>query len=476
MKEQGKLTAGFARVDITPQKGGQPLAGYGGTHLRLHARVLDPLYANAVALGHGDQLESIMITADLINLPAQFVETVRKLISEALGIPGEHIFLGATHTHSAPDIHSGLPQAKHYRYEQLPPQFVEAARRAAADLKPCTISYGKTQVGHEGAWLNFNRYYYMVEKTKLDNYGPEDMHPVGDNFGAKYSGDPAHYVYVGHEEEADHEMLVVRLTRDAADDIVLVNFTGHATISGGGSIPNLSSDYPGALVQRVEQLLPGTKCVFLQGCAGNVNAGTRMVSEGIYGLTLGRNRDHHAYAAVLAGYVFNLFTKNLLIPSETETVGFRQRIHTAKRDHSMDHLLDKAKEVVAVYNVEGNTPAVREMCYKLGFSSPYHCTGVISKAAAPETGDIEINAIRLGDCAFVTAPFELFSGTGLRIKEKSPFPCTIVKAYSCGSQSYLPSFNSCRESYEATKTSYEFGTAEALEDVYQEMLDELKAL
>lgn len=44
------LFAGFARENITPAIGGIPLAGYGITHLRPAARVLDPIYVNTVAL------------------------------------------------------------------------------------------------------------------------------------------------------------------------------------------------------------------------------------------------------------------------------------------------------------------------------------------------------------------------------------------------------------------------------------------
>ena len=85
-----------------------------------------------------------------------------------------------------------------------------------------------------------------------------------------------------------------------------------------------------------------------------------------------------------------------------------------------------------------------------------------------------LNALRVGDCAIVFSPFELFSATGLHIKEQSPFALTMVKAYSCGNQCYLPSANSTTDSYESNCAYYERGTAEQLEEIVHGMLMKLQ--
>lgn len=468
------LQAGFARIDITPKEGGIPLAGYGATDKRLAARVLDPLFVNAVALKNGEEA-GVFLTLDLININTPLANALRRAASEATGLPVDRVLIGSTHTHSAPDIGSPLPVIKRYCADQLPPQIADAACRALADLKPARLFYGSGPAGREGAWLNFNRYYKMVPIEKKDNWTEEDVHMVGDNFGNRYSSDREHYCYVAHEEEADHSLQIFRFEREAADDIVLANFAAHATITGGLYAPNLSSDYPGAFVQRMEKIVPGIKCSFLQGCAGNVNAGTRIAEEGIRGLTLGKAecRSHYAYADALAAYAFDIL-QNKMAPSETDALAFRSCVHTAKRDHSMDHLLPLTKDILEKYHKDGYTPEVRQMCYDRGFNSVYHCTGIPGKAAAPATGEIELHAVRIGDCALVTAPFELFSATGLHVKERSPFAMTVVKAYSCGYQSYLPSKDSTPDSYETNKTPYVRGTAEELEDRFIEMLRDMK--
>ena len=363
------LYAGFDRTNITPPFGGVPLAGYGSTKFRLAAKVLDPLYVNTVALGTDGKAECVMMTADLIAIGDPFLSVLRDAVKEATGLPAERIFIGGTHTHSAPDLGSDLDSIKTYKEKVLLTAFPESASRAVADLKPAKISYGCAEVGHDGARLNFNRYYYMVPREKLNSYTEADLIPVGDNYGDMYARDPEHYAYVGHEEEADHDLMVVRLSRAHADDILLLHFTAHATITGGIKAPNMSSDYPGALRARVEELFPGTKCTFLQGCAGNTNANTRMAEEGLPGLTHGLFRNHYAYAAVLGGTVRNLIAKGLT-DSETETIAFLHRIVTAKRDHSMDDKLPEAEKIAEIYLKDGYTDEVRHMCWDAGFNSP----------------------------------------------------------------------------------------------------------
>ncbi|MBQ3865291.1 MAG: hypothetical protein II776_00185, partial [Clostridia bacterium] len=377
-----KLTAGFASVDITPERGGIALAGYGSTHLRLAARILDPLSALAVAIGNENGPQCVMLTMDLINATDNVLRPVRAAVHEATGLPEDRIYVGGTHTHSGPDLYSPLDNNKRFREEELPPKAAEAARRAVADLKPATVLHGVTEVGHPGARLNFNRHYYMVEKSKLDDYTEADLHPVGDNYGLEYSGDPEHYAYVAHEEEADHSMQIVRLVREAADDVVLVNFGVHAHVTGGSKRYDLSADFPAPFRARLEKLLPGTRVVFLNGCAGNVNPNTRIASEGLRGVTSGVDRDHRAYASALAGYAQELLAElngKRMIPSETDKVGFARRVITAPRDHSMDQLAEAARDISELFKKEGNSDAVRKLCLERGFNSPYHANAALSK-------------------------------------------------------------------------------------------------
>jgi hypothetical protein len=57
--------------------------------------------------------------------------------------------------------------------------------------------------------------------------------------------------------------------------------------------------------------------------------------------------------------------------------------------------------------------------------------------------DVTLSALSVGDAAFVTLPGEAFCRQGIDIREASPFPYTIIAAYSNGNLGYIPT----REAY-----------------------------
>ncbi len=50
----------------------------------------------------------------------------------------------------------------------------------------------------------------------------------------------------------------------------------------------------------------------------------------------------------------------------------------------------------------------------------------------------ELCALRLGEVALVTAPGEIFTETGMEVKQQSPLPQTCFVGYSNGSIGYVP--------------------------------------
>ena len=477
------LHAGFARVDITPVKASVPLAGHGATEFRMSARVEMPLNANCIALANGDE-RCVYLSLDIIGVKTETLAYYREAIGAATGLPGDRIFICASHTHSAPDLQSSLPSAVAYRDEYLRDKLVEGSERALADLKPAKLSYGATQAGHPGAWLNHDRHYYCVEDSKKDNYTEADLRlTVGELNHWKIWKKGSGYTIVRHVEEADHSIQVMRLDRKAADDIILVNFASHSTFADGTRRPCINADHPGELVKRLEQLIPGAKCAYFQGCCGNLIPGTHIEEEGIWGVTFPPSqpvkgmdeifRSQTAYAAMTAGYAFKVLTQGMQ-PSETDTLAFLQREHMGKVDHRKDALVDKARQAIEVFEKEGHTHAASEWCAKFGLGSVSTCGSIIRKAALPPEIPIEVNAIRIGDCAITTLPFEPFSSIGEHVKAASPFKMTFVNGYSCGYHCYLPNKTVDPDSYEGSTTKFMPGTDEELEGVLTEMLNELK--
>ena len=93
------LKAGAAFTNITPHK---PHFLYGYPFVeRISTGINDWLLSSALYLTDG--VESVFfITNDIVLLSKAIVANVRKGISEATGVPADHIMVGATHTHSGP--------------------------------------------------------------------------------------------------------------------------------------------------------------------------------------------------------------------------------------------------------------------------------------------------------------------------------------------------------------------------------------
>ncbi|MBI5769361.1 MAG: hypothetical protein HZA93_16325 [Verrucomicrobia bacterium] len=93
-----EVKLGTAAVPINPPLG-IGLAGY--YHERGHEGVLDDLFAKAIVLDDGTTRAAIVV-CDLISMPKWIVTEARQLVEARTGIPGAHVMIAATHTHTAP--------------------------------------------------------------------------------------------------------------------------------------------------------------------------------------------------------------------------------------------------------------------------------------------------------------------------------------------------------------------------------------
>jgi hypothetical protein len=59
-------------------------------------------------------------------------------------------------------------------------------------------------------------------------------------------------------------------------------------------------------------------------------------------------------------------------------------------------------------------------------------------ADMPRQIEVPLQALRIGDLAIVTVPFEVFVEMGLELKAKSPFQRTFTVSLANGAYGYLP--------------------------------------
>src|SRR5262245_48943607 len=93
------LTAGVARVDITPPVGFRMQ----GAMRRVEGAVgiESRLLATALVLAD-DQTKVAILDCDLIGFDLPLAERIRRAVGDRLGTAAGHVLVGCTHTHNGP--------------------------------------------------------------------------------------------------------------------------------------------------------------------------------------------------------------------------------------------------------------------------------------------------------------------------------------------------------------------------------------
>ena len=141
---------GFASLDITPSKafiaeGKTFMGGYGVWTARGPAKsVHDPLGASAICLS--DTQENLCIVMlDSLGLPAHITQRIAEKISQITALSADSIFIGASHTHAAPDLiglWGGVPDSY---TDYLVNQASRAVAEAYLNREPANLFYSLAQ-------------------------------------------------------------------------------------------------------------------------------------------------------------------------------------------------------------------------------------------------------------------------------------------------------------------------------------------
>jgi len=446
------LTAGTARADITPPVGITHLPWGASTHDRAEEIDME-LWASALVASDGTETVAI-VELDHVLLRHEQAAAIRQAAADLSGIPADHILLSCTHNHSGPSLSPSWAVGG----AELIPAYVESMRHAIAgavwsasrSLRPARIAAGS---GSSSVAVN--------RRLRL----PEGRTVIGRN----------------REGFVDHEVKVVRIDDLAERPIaILVNYAAHPTIMAFGN-RLITPDYPGPLRRTVEREIGGT-CLFLQGCAGNAHpeqsfssrpqdyraAGQRLGLEAarvaleIRTLPTRERLDHvQESGAPLGIYVDE---------SEGEPDG---RVRVVSRQVTLplrdmgdpEAMAARAEEQqVELRRLEGQgapPETVREHRWRMKRAT-------MAKDAAREyTGmtevSVEIHGIRIGQVLLLGIEGEPFTEIGRAIKDRSPFPDTLVCGYAngYGGLAYLPTDEAFADGgYEADwGTRYRTGAA-----------------
>ncbi|MCS7460978.1 neutral/alkaline non-lysosomal ceramidase N-terminal domain-containing protein [Paenibacillus doosanensis] len=235
------IKLGSAKTDITPAKP-VPLAGFAHRQGPFE-HIARPLFARIHAFertdGSGHTASALLVSADLIWWGSDLVEKLVPKIKERWGF--HTVLLHATHTHCGPQTSGrftdalGRPDAEYIA--DLEQRLFEGIGRALRTMEPVTIERGAGQCR-----IGVNRRKNVGGKIAM---APDVNGPV----------DPA--------------VTVIRFRASGgAVKALFVHYTCHPTTTGDNEI---SSEYCGAALERIEQALGGGAVgAFLQGCCGDI--------------------------------------------------------------------------------------------------------------------------------------------------------------------------------------------------------------
>jgi len=442
----GGYQVGFARVEIMPTTP-VSLAGYGNYANRVNKGFLDKLYAHATAITDKDGNTLLIVAADIIRFTTALHETLSTQLNMELGIPRENIILNASHTHSGPEnqsVSGGVGISQYLTVFQN--GVMEAAKGAMEDRSAASLSVGAFDV--DG--LNFVKHVKFTDGT----FG-------GDNFG-DFTGKTIE----NYATEADHEMRMLKFTREGKKSILMCNWQGHPLITGGINKTDLSADYPGATRDFFEQKNPDTYFVFLQGCAGDMNTRSYIAEDQ-------PTTDNKLFGQALGLQIMQALPK--LKEVEAGKVLAKEIVYTGKINHTEDHLASVALPIADYFTQTGDRVGGNAMCEPYGINSVYHARSIVNKAKMGATKTIKIHTYALGDVGIACTPMEYFNDLGEDVRDRSPFGFTLTLGYTNGYESYQPTeFAYTYNPYEANQCPFASGTGEEIADELVKALEELK--
>ncbi len=369
-----------------------------------------------------------IVACDILMVSRDILDEAARRIEKSYGIPFENVLINASHTHHAPTtatIHGYERDEKFSK--RVRSAIVEAVGRAKKRMKdssPTELLFAmgeEKEVGQNSRLLLSDGTIYWI--------GPREdvVRPTG---------------------PFDPELPVLGLRReDGKFEALLFNHSTHCigTRAGGKRSPG----FYGLAAQDIEGELGGT-ALFVAGAFGST-----------HNLRLGGDEMARRIASAVRTALGSAGLRDAaVIRSRKKEVVFRVRE------------FDDAKE----------DAAVAAYCRKRASGAEYiiEVFRKMRSALAAKRGQEQrtwIQALRIGDVAIVGVPGEFFTKLGLDIKERSPFPNTLIAGVANDYIGYIPDSEAYDlGGYQVWTGFHSFvarGTGEMIVDEAVKLLEEL---
>jgi neutral ceramidase len=416
------VLAGWATVQITPDlpcRMGGYVARTGPASV-----VHDPLYAQALALGT-PELPFVVIICDLLAIDETIVDEVRRLV--AARQPYKAIWLGATHTHSGPDVVPSLSFSP-VAIDPAPRQHIiagaaRAAQEAIAHMHPAKIKWAS---------------------GSINGIATNRDHP---------------------EQNADLSLDLLCFYDEpgqAQPSAILGSFPCHPTVMGAANLA-ISADLPGAFRRQFKALLGNTPWIALAtGAAGDISTRHTRRGQGfdelerLGGLMAWQADDLLSTAQPLA-----------LAPPD-----IRSAVVSLERSEPIapETLALHARRVQARMNAERQVGHLEQARTLETTLQGIQAAQMKAPAKEERARVITLSVALLGEMAFAAVPGELYNRLGAAIKQASG-QSVLLLGYTNGYVGYLPSREAYEElDYEVLMSQFAPGACERLVQTVAQLL------
>lgn len=382
-------------------------------------QIHDELHARCVVLDDG-QDKLVFVICDNVGIPREVFDAAKKRVTLTTGIPANHQLMASTHTHSATTARGDnalIANKQFTAYQEfLIERIVDSVRIAHKRLRPARIGWGSVD---EASPL-FNRRWFVAEEDQRRNpFGEVDqvrMNPSSSSTLIRPAG----------PVDPEISFLYVR----GLDDKPLALLANYSLHYVGGVPPRtVSADYFAVFANRLSALLPANMhddppfvAMLSNGTSGDVNninfrrrgprrpdfEKMREVGELI------ANRVHGAISEIA-------WHEWVDLSANTRELTLQVR----KPDTALQTLMQRVEQ----------TPEGEHLHHRHEKIYAERLKGLL---AAPETVQIPLQVFRIGELAVHAIPFEVFTETGLELKERTPLADSFTIELASGSFGYLP--------------------------------------
>jgi hypothetical protein len=379
----------------------------GGLDPRKNVGTDDPLRVKTlVAASEG--LKIAIVGVDLIGLPRAIVDRAIEAAVQRTDIDPDAILVSCSHTHSGPYTMEGLYSfgvTDRDYLSTLPGAIAAGIQAADGARQPATMHVGRSLVHHG---LHHRR--VLAKGGKAYNTW----------MGAALDDLEICPQVLGSCGPIDPELWALRFDGlDGRPLGVYMNFSLHVNTHFGTT---WSADYPGVIAEVMQQELgPDVVTVFTPGACANINS------------TMGgaRWREGAAYLAQCA----------VKAVRRAKRVEGRAQVGRVRRDVPVPRRDPDSQPAEAIGRLAWGTHSDARGG---GGREDVFAPQIGHVAAMPEQLLVPVNAARIGPFAIATNAGELFVEHGLTIKERSPFPHTVVAELTNDLIMYQPT----REAFE----------------------------